>query len=209
MKENLCKIKWWTRFDLYRVPWLHFAFSIDLFVSPAGSPGGSFWTESGQHDHQTEESHLDGRAEGEMAPLVSYRLCSSKFTFRATSVDSLVWPSCPRLCRTLSWMSWGKPLNSWRSRTLLPKRPLTESSTHLNSHLKEKGRVRNTVQSSDTSWQKTIESKLQSWTKATVALIISLWSITLSFEHYVECHLVLGGLKMTILRYEWEKTVCN
>lgn len=75
---------------------LHIENTWNMFVSLAGSPGGSVWAESGQHDHQTEESHLDGRAEGEnsSSDFCAAQSVKPKCTFTVTVVDLLDWSSC-------------------------------------------------------------------------------------------------------------------
>lgn len=61
----------------------------------AGSPGGSVRTESGQHDHPTEESHLDRRAEGEYTSCCCLILYLYKCAPRpaAVALDPLVLSS--------------------------------------------------------------------------------------------------------------------
>lgn len=56
-----------------------------------------------------------------------------------TRLASLDWPSSR--CRTLSWMTSGRPSSCWRSRTLWPRPPSMGSSTRPNWCLKETRRV--------------------------------------------------------------------
>lgn len=137
--------EWWMRNEKF---WCLCSFLtvIHICFPPEGPPSGSVWAELGQHDHQTEESHLDGRAEGKKKLLM---------VLKVTTVDLLVQaPVFFSLCRTLSWTSWGKPSSCWRSRTPSLRPPSTESSTHLSSHRKGRGQV-------STHWWKQRNLKLQ------------------------------------------------